>query len=68
MDFRARDEKPLMGDKLTLREYLNNPIMELVNHPDFNEDFFWLAAKLNDAPMRELDLKIDKEWLDRITE
>lgn len=49
--------------KLRLRDYLNMPIVELADHPDFDEKFFWLASELSDAPMRELEKGIDHEWV-----
>lgn len=54
-----------MGDVLRVRDYMNLPLIELAAHKDFDEDMFWRATKIYDAPMRELSERLDP-WLNGI--
>lgn len=49
--------------KLTMKDYMTLPIMEIVKYPDFDEKMFWLAMSLWTAPMSVLVEKVDATWL-----
>lgn len=47
--------KPMIDAKnLTIRHYLNSPIMWLIDHPDFDSEIFWKVAAMTDIPAKEL--------------
>lgn len=49
----------VVPEKLRLRDYIHMPLVELAQHDDFEEEFFWMATKLYDLPMRDLSERID---------
>lgn len=54
---------------LTLKDYITMPLLELVDRPDFDSEFFWIAAALYyDIPMVKLVERVDGQWVKSSTQ
>jgi len=54
--------------KLTLKDYVTMPVLELAEHEDFNQEYFWLAvAMYYDVSMAQLFEYTDLSWVKRFT-
>lgn len=52
--------------KLTMKDYMTLPVIEIVKYPDFDEKMFWVAMGLWTMPMTELVDKVDARWLNSL--